>query len=699
MKTILQPSCKIPDLRWRAVSAELVFAVIVLTTVVATPSAQAQSFTPLANIGPQNPYGYAVPGVVLDAAGNLYGTTGDGGITGGVCGQFGCGTVFKVDTTGTVTALYKFTGGTDGRSPLAGLVQDAAGTLYGATGAAVFKLDTSGTFTVLHSGGTQAGLLLDAAGNLYGTTEYGGVTAGMCGNNGCGTVFRLDTAGTYTVLYSFTGEPDGAYPVAGLVQDAAGTLYGTTEGGGITGGGCGSSGCGTVFKLDASNKETVLYRFTGAPDGATPIAGVVQDAAGDLYGTTYSGGLLDCFEPSGSNPPSNKPIYCGVVFKVDTTGTETVLHSFAGIPDGALPQAALVLDPSGDLYGTTTEGGSNGFFGCQILNPSQPTGCGTIFKLDTIDNTVSVVYSFSGNEDGGYPEAGLVLDAAGNLYGTALSRVFKFDTLGPPNFDLTVLPSGHGSGTLAINGTNCPGSACSEFFAKGTQVALTAMAAAGSSFSGWSAPCSGTGTCRLTVNSADLVFATFDMIQADFSLSAPALTPGTVSPGGSSTSIVNVAAVGGFSGSVDFTCSVTPAPALAPTCSISPTSVTLNGTTARNVTVSVSTTARSQGAPRVPPMPLRHGPFGLIGWILVLMGGLLARVLRAGRPRRAALIFAPTLLLVVAWVACGGGGGGGGGAPPQTGTPAETYTLTVTGTYTGSTPNLSHTLSLTLTVN
>jgi hypothetical protein len=174
MKTTVQPSCKRSGLRRRAVCAALALAAMLLPAVLATQPAQAQTFTTLANIGPLNPFGDAIPGVVQDAAGNLYGTTPDGGITGGACGQFGCGTVFKVDTTGTVTALYKFTGGADGQSSSAGLVVDAAGNLYGDSGAngAVFKLDTSGTFTVLHSpgSGSSADMILDAAGNLYGTT-------------------------------------------------------------------------------------------------------------------------------------------------------------------------------------------------------------------------------------------------------------------------------------------------------------------------------------------------------------------------------------------------------------------------------------------------------------------------------------------------------------------------------------------------
>lgn len=221
---------------------------------------QAQTFTKLANIGSINPTARSLSGVVRDAAGNLYGTTLQGGITGGVCGQFGCGTVYKVDTTDTLTVLYKFTGGSDGQSPSAGLVQDTSGNLYGSSTAGTFKLDMSATFTLLNSGGPSSELVLDAVGNLYGVQQFGGFTGSPCGTGGCGIVFKIDTTNTYSVLYSFTGQPDGAYPGAGLVLDAAGNFYGTTKSGG-------AANHGTVFKLDTSNKETVVYSFTGAPDG------------------------------------------------------------------------------------------------------------------------------------------------------------------------------------------------------------------------------------------------------------------------------------------------------------------------------------------------------------------------------------------------------------------------------------------------
>jgi uncharacterized repeat protein (TIGR03803 family) len=258
-------------------------------------------------------------------------------------------------------------------------------------------------FTVLHtfiglSSGAfpAAGLGRDNAGNLYGTTEEGGDSA--CGSGfsfGCGVVFKLDTTGRETVLHRITVSADGAFPAAGLVRDNAGNLYGTTEEGGDLSCGSGSGfGCGVVFKLDTSGRETVLHRFTGAADGGTPAAGLVRDAAGNLYGTTRGGGDLACEIGFG----------CGVVFKLDTSGRETVLHRFTGGADGSAPLAGLVRDNAGNLYGTTEEGGE------------LP---GVVFKLDTTGKE-TVLHRFTGGADGGYPAAGLVRDAAGNLYGTTV---------------------------------------------------------------------------------------------------------------------------------------------------------------------------------------------------------------------------------------------------------------------------------------
>jgi uncharacterized repeat protein (TIGR03803 family) len=289
-----------------------------------------------------------VAGAVMDKTGNLYGTTEAGG---NEPGEGGYGTVFKVDTSGNLSTLHQFTGSPDGRFPTATLSIDRRGDLYGTTvqgGSSdlgtVFKVDNLGNETVLHSfTGTDGSypigshLIMDKKGNLYGTTWAGGST-------GQGTVFKLDSAGKLTVLYSFTG-PDGAGPIGDVVMDKRGDLYGTTTGGG-------STGAGTVFKLDTAGDEVVLHSFSGPPgDGAYPFKGVVMDKEGNLYGITIYGGSLGL----------------GVVFKLDTSGKETVLHNFTDTPDGRYPLGSLAVDSRGNLFGTTQNGGDYGL--------------GTVFKL------------------------------------------------------------------------------------------------------------------------------------------------------------------------------------------------------------------------------------------------------------------------------------------------------------------------------
>jgi uncharacterized repeat protein (TIGR03803 family) len=286
--------------------------------------------------------------LVRDAAGNFYGTTLYGGTFGGECRALGCGTVFKVTPAGKETVLYQFTGTAgDGLNPWQGLVRDASGNLYGTTfnGGAnglgtVFKVGPTGTETVLYSFGAtssdgsnpQGGSLIrDSSGNLYGTTTFDFT-------QGAGTVFKVDPSGTETILHTFNdGSSDGNVPYGTLVRDPAGNLYGVTNYGG-------TYGFGIVFKVDASNTESVLYNFSGAGgDGADPGGGLVRDHAGNLYGTTNSGGSS----------------YFGTVFKLDTSGTETIMHSFAG-SDGYLPELGLVRDSKGKLYGTTQFGGAHG---------------------------------------------------------------------------------------------------------------------------------------------------------------------------------------------------------------------------------------------------------------------------------------------------------------------------------------------------
>jgi uncharacterized repeat protein (TIGR03803 family) len=375
--------------------------------VVAIPSAKAQSVSVLYSFAGAPDGINPNAALIRDKAGNLYGTTLNGGAS-------GLGTVFKLDTSGNETLLHSFTGSNgDGALPSGGLTMDKAGNLYGTTSyggagacgffglsgcGTVFKLDTSGSETVLYSftgsGGDGAvpsgGLILDKAGNLYGTTFGGG--AGTC-SLGCGTVFKLDTSGNETVLHSFTGG-DGAGPVAGLIMDKAGNLYGVTAAGGTTFISGINSGDGTVFKLDTSGNETVLHSFANSPDGTGPDAGLIMDKAGNLYSTTVFGGAS----------------YYGTVFKLDTSGNETVLYNFTGPPsDGAYPAAALVMDKAGNLYGTTPNGGASS--NCFV-------GCGTVFKLDTSGiETVQHSFTDSGG-DGAKPFAGLIMDKAGNLYGT-----------------------------------------------------------------------------------------------------------------------------------------------------------------------------------------------------------------------------------------------------------------------------------------
>jgi uncharacterized repeat protein (TIGR03803 family) len=301
----------------------------------------------------------------------------------------------------TFKVVHNFAGGGNGANPVSGLIADAAGNLYGTASSAgefndglVFKLSRTGQWTSLHvfkggskDGATPEGLLLrDRAGNLYGTTYAGGLS-------GNGTVFELVGGTKEVVLYSFRGDPDGANPIAGLTFDAYGNLYGTTSAGG-------ANGTGAVFELAAPKKsggawtESVLYSF-GGTDGATPYAGVTFDAAGNLYGTTAAGGAYTF----------------GTVFELTpgTPWTETKLWDFQNATDGAVPYAGLTADQSGNFYGATTEGGDY-----------NSNGGGTIFELSPSNGTwkFSVIYGLPGwGISGSFRN--VVLDpATGNIYGT-----------------------------------------------------------------------------------------------------------------------------------------------------------------------------------------------------------------------------------------------------------------------------------------
>jgi uncharacterized repeat protein (TIGR03803 family) len=291
-------------------------------------------------------------GLIMDGAGNLYGTT----FSGGANSYYG--TVFKLSASGTESILHSFgvvTSG-DAENPHAGVIMDGAGNLYGTTyggGAngdgAVYEISATGKESVLYSfpfgtndnGSPDASLIMDGAGNLYGTTAFGGA------NNG-GTVFKIGTAGSESTLYSFgSSASDGWYPDAPLIMDDNGNLYGTTAEGG-------TNNDGTVFEINVSGIESVLYSFgSSAADGVKPLAGLIMDTDGNLYGTTYSGGANDD----------------GTVFKISVGGNESVLYSFgSGSTDGAKPASGLIIDSSGNLYGTTQAGGTINY--------------GTVFKID-----------------------------------------------------------------------------------------------------------------------------------------------------------------------------------------------------------------------------------------------------------------------------------------------------------------------------
>ena len=306
---------------------------------------------------------YPSSSLIFDATGNLYGTTDGGGdpdhcVVGSVDG---CGVVFELtpNSNGTwnESPLYQFTGGSDGAFPASPLIFDGAGNLYGTTfgggniyGVA-FKLSPSNngwTESVLYTFGSKhtppSSLVLDPAGNLYGTS------AGVYTN---GQVFKLTptTSGewTYAILHAFTGGTDGAHPEGGLIIDATGNLYGTTSSGG-------AFGFGNVFKLTFNPKgywsEHILHQFPGGSLGAQPVAGLTRDAAGNLFGTTYYGGHLSRCNNG-----------CGVAFELRPTaqGWKATLRSLFGDHPGAHPAAALILDKSGNLYGTTQGDGTATF--------------------------------------------------------------------------------------------------------------------------------------------------------------------------------------------------------------------------------------------------------------------------------------------------------------------------------------------------
>lgn len=370
---------------------------------------------------------YPLAGLLAEN-GQFYGTTANGGTGGG-------GTVFSVSTSGTKTTLYNFQSSPDGNGPYASVIAGPDGALYGDTVnggsytcnaggcGAVYELLPSGsgyTEKVIYTfqGGSDGeypfgGLLLDQSGALYGTTVAGGGGA-ACSNpsytGGCGTVFKLTPSAsgfTETVLYSFQGGNDGAYPVATVFADGSGTLYGTTEYGGASTSECsspsGDAGCGTVFKLAPSSSsgysESILYRFQGGSDGAVPRSALLAASNGTFFGATSRGGKV--------GTSTNH----GVVYELTPSGSgysERVAFTFDS-HNGAFPydNNGLYADSHGNLYGTTVDG-----VGC----------CGAVFKLTPSGSgfKVKILHRFAGAaaHDGKQPYGSVVADVSGTLYGT-----------------------------------------------------------------------------------------------------------------------------------------------------------------------------------------------------------------------------------------------------------------------------------------
>jgi uncharacterized repeat protein (TIGR03803 family) len=318
--------------------------------------------------------------------GNFYGTTAYGGAYGQNCYAETCGTVFKITPAGILTTLHSFDF-TDGGYPEAGLVQTTNGNFYGTTAiggssgyGTIFKIKPAGKLTTVYEfqnstdGGNPLGALVQASnGIFYGTTSYGG---GTCG---CGTVFKVTSAGKLTTLHTFNagGTGEGNYPQAGLVQGTDGNLYGTTAYGG-------ASGYGTIFKITPAGTLTTLHSFD-ISDGANPYAGVVEGTDGNFYGTTLSGGANGY----------------GTVFKITPAGTLTTLHSF-DITDGASLSAGVAEGSDGNFYGTTLNGGASRY--------------GTVFKI-TPAGTLTTIHNFD-DTDGATAQGGLAQATNGTFYGT-----------------------------------------------------------------------------------------------------------------------------------------------------------------------------------------------------------------------------------------------------------------------------------------
>lgn len=329
-------------------------------------------------------------GLIVDAKGNLYGTTASGGPF--CSGSISCGAVFELlpkSGSWTEKVIHGFMGGRDGDGPGAALTFDAAGNLYGTTAeggdqdcGTIFELtpQSGGSWTerILHSFSLHEGcepkskLTFDNAGSLYGTADFGGAYGSACGGDGCGTAFQLKpgTSGIWTlrILHSFGKGSDAAYPVSSLAIDSAGNLFGVTSQGGKHSTACFAYGCGTVFELMRAKAdkwtERVIHDFGSGTDGNLPRGDLIFDDRGALYGTAVFGGLHgdgNAFQ---------------LIPRAGDKWEERVLHNFGNRKDGAFPYSGMILDQAHNLYGTTASGGNYRVGMCR-----KSGGCGTIFEV------------------------------------------------------------------------------------------------------------------------------------------------------------------------------------------------------------------------------------------------------------------------------------------------------------------------------
>ena len=477
------------------------------------------------------------PKLLGDSLGNLYGANPQGG-------KYGMGTVFEFSCPSTMTVLHAFdynssTNKHDGSQPFGSPIFDTAGNLYGTTrgggtpssgngnNGMIYELlaplsSTSSLNQLAAFNGSSpigsepySGVVFDTAGNLYGSAYSGG--------SGYGSIYKLSgsTLSTLTTFASGQTPPAGHYPIESdsLAMDSAGNLYGTNSTGGAHNG-------GTVFKVSPAGVETTLWTFTGGADGAEPFAAPILDSSGNLYGTAVYGGAN-----SG-----------GTIWKIPYLGggqygALTVLFSFDDGNDygtnGSYPQSGLVMDAAGNLYGTTNCGGTGGADNCN-------SGSGVLFQLSP-SGTFTPLYNFnrSWGADGAQPVATPLLAADGNLYGittndgtNGVGSLWGFGI--PQSAETLSITPGTGStgaGTVTgPSGISCPGT-CSAQLTAGTQVTLTATPASGSTFGGWGGACSGTATtCTITMNNPQGVGVTytFTLVSEQLSVTVAGTGTGTV---------------------------------------------------------------------------------------------------------------------------------------------------------------------------